>query len=304
MIWVFGDVHGLYDPLNYLIQKIKARESQGEAVERVIFLGDLIDHGPSSREVVDLVQNLPWPFTVLLGNHEDMMLRHHQGLDCGWIPQNGGQHTLASWHSATGLPDSVVSWFKTRPISYSRRFILPSGPLELNFVHAGFLPEVSLAEQLEISSFSGLHAWLEAHDLPLTKSPLWTRRPPVRTAPGTITLCGHTPTQALGSVLPKLEPYQADSNTPWLGFDTPPSGFMVHQSRQEIFWGAPLEALHTINLDTGAVYGGNLSALGLSEGFLTRGELPLLSVPTGRGYRSSPTTDWTLRFSRTPIPAV
>jgi hypothetical protein len=76
MIWVIGDIHGMFDPLKRIMTEIRLIEDEtGEAVERLVFIGDYVDHGPSSKEVLDLVRRPPWPAVALMGNHEDMAVR-------------------------------------------------------------------------------------------------------------------------------------------------------------------------------------------------------------------------------------
>ena len=77
--YAIGDVHGRLDLLRDLLEQIDA-DSRARPVERefVVFLGDLIDRGPDSRGVLQLLQairsNLPNP-VFLMGNHEEMVLR-------------------------------------------------------------------------------------------------------------------------------------------------------------------------------------------------------------------------------------
>ena len=71
-----GDVHGHFDPLAELLEKLLPTLS-GEDV--VVFLGDYIDKGPDVRSCVDgiiaLKEEAPCPVVGLLGNHEQYMLR-------------------------------------------------------------------------------------------------------------------------------------------------------------------------------------------------------------------------------------
>lgn len=81
---VIGDVHGCYKTLLALLRKCPDRD--------VVFVGDLIDRGPDSLNVLRLVRER---YRTVLGNHEDMMLlaedkAHHYDL---WM-MNGGRATL------------------------------------------------------------------------------------------------------------------------------------------------------------------------------------------------------------------
>ena len=49
MIWAIGDIHGMFDPLKRLLAEIRLMEESDDPLERVIFIGDYIDHGPSSK---------------------------------------------------------------------------------------------------------------------------------------------------------------------------------------------------------------------------------------------------------------
>src|SRR5674476_416869 len=72
-LFAVGDIHGCYASFEKLIEtKIKPRKT-----DKIILLGDLIDRGPQSKEVVDLIIDLQrkgFDIIPLLGNHEDMML--------------------------------------------------------------------------------------------------------------------------------------------------------------------------------------------------------------------------------------
>lgn len=70
MPFVIGDIHGEYEKLKALLTHIPRRAS-------LVFIGDYIDKGPRSREVVDLIIGLKAKRRVvcLTGNHEFKLLR-------------------------------------------------------------------------------------------------------------------------------------------------------------------------------------------------------------------------------------
>jgi serine/threonine protein phosphatase 1 len=120
MIWVIGDIHGLIDPLKNLLWEIKRLEDpgygkeRGGPVEKLIFVGDYIDHGPSSKEVVDLIESLECDKVLLMGDHEDMALRfikQDRGflreMGDAWLYSGGGQdpglHGRGARHPGAGL---------------------------------------------------------------------------------------------------------------------------------------------------------------------------------------------------------
>ena len=67
-VWVIGDVHGYADTLLALLNSLNLNSR-----DRVVLLGDLVDRGPRSCEVIRIARENPQIFSVL-GNHEEMML--------------------------------------------------------------------------------------------------------------------------------------------------------------------------------------------------------------------------------------
>lgn len=84
-----GDVHGCYKTLMALIDKLPHN--------RLIFVGDLIDRGPQSKDVVDyVIKNNHY---CVMGNHEDMMTE--PAMNRMWL-NNGGDKTLKSYKDEEG----------------------------------------------------------------------------------------------------------------------------------------------------------------------------------------------------------
>ena len=106
MIWVIGDIHGMFDPLKRLVNKLMERHYrgvEGYEIERLIFVGDFIDYGPSSKEVLDLLIDLPFDKVFLMGNHDDLLLQFVNQSDLFqehgnvWFRGSGGQQTVMSF---------------------------------------------------------------------------------------------------------------------------------------------------------------------------------------------------------------
>ncbi|MGJ8602978.1 MAG: metallophosphoesterase [Marivita sp.] len=88
---VIGDVHGRIDLLTMLVDALPRDAS-------IICVGDLIDRGDHSKEVLDFVRLHP-QVTALMGNHEQLMLNFLRDPDTQgrrWM-RNGGLQTLASF---------------------------------------------------------------------------------------------------------------------------------------------------------------------------------------------------------------
>ena len=94
-----GDVHGRADLLRALLGRIA--ETMGTRAYRLVLLGDYVDRGPDSRGVLDTLLRLKRerPDTVFLkGNHEQAMLDFLGAPEEGeaWV-QWGGAETLESY---------------------------------------------------------------------------------------------------------------------------------------------------------------------------------------------------------------
>ncbi|HAR51494.1 MAG TPA: serine/threonine protein phosphatase, partial [Roseovarius nubinhibens] len=74
MIYAVGDIHGHLDKLDHALALI---EADGGAEAPVVFLGDLVDRGPASCQVIDRLlegRAAGRDWTVLLGNHDRLFL--------------------------------------------------------------------------------------------------------------------------------------------------------------------------------------------------------------------------------------
>ncbi|HEV7318666.1 MAG TPA: metallophosphoesterase family protein [Ensifer sp.] len=128
LTFAVGDVHGCLDQLRALLDEIEAYASSG----RVIFLGDLIDRGPDSRGVVELIMAGPtragWTWLTLKGNHEVMLWGASSGdSDVDWWLMNGGQETLVSYNGT--VPGRHLKWMRDLPSILVEQYRI--------FVHAG-----------------------------------------------------------------------------------------------------------------------------------------------------------------------
>lgn len=74
--FVVGDVHGMYEPLLHLESEIQKYCEQESLNPHYVLVGDLLDRGPQSREVVQHVRNglLQGTHSCLAGNHESIFM--------------------------------------------------------------------------------------------------------------------------------------------------------------------------------------------------------------------------------------
>src|SRR4030042_6559285 len=95
MYYIIGDIHGYFKRLVNLFNNLKTHVKENDTI---IFLGDYIDRGAHSYEVIDFLvstSRTPGPATVFLkGNHEDMLMSYLRGEDQnGLYIYNGGGGT-------------------------------------------------------------------------------------------------------------------------------------------------------------------------------------------------------------------
>lgn len=97
-----GDVHGQYTKLRNLIDKL---ELTGK--DDVFLLGDLVDQGPQSADVIEYVMHMRkyykvWP---IMGNHDSWFLDYLESgnAEPAWLEQ-GGQETLDSYGPSHEVP--------------------------------------------------------------------------------------------------------------------------------------------------------------------------------------------------------
>ena len=132
---VFGDIHGQFDGLMKLVDFIDY-----SADDKLFFLGDLIDRGDRSSDVVRWV--IDNDHVCLRGNHEQMCLdayRSNEGslVWKGWL-MNGGSNTLESYGEG-GVTPEHIDWMQKLPL------FMDLGDAWL--VHAGLNPNVPLELQ-------------------------------------------------------------------------------------------------------------------------------------------------------------
>ncbi|WP_421740065.1 metallophosphoesterase family protein [Caulobacter sp.] len=103
LVYAVGDIHGRLDLLDRLIDWVAedCRASRADVARFIIFLGDYVDRGPSSKGVIDRLLSLSIPglsVIALRGNHEQMMLDVLDAPDKGpgWA-RVGGNATLMSY---------------------------------------------------------------------------------------------------------------------------------------------------------------------------------------------------------------
>lgn len=182
--FAISDIHACNKTFMALIDQLKLTKD-----DQLFILGDLIDRGPDSKGVIDNIMALQadgFNITVLMGNHEDMMVNSDQTLDhrCSWI-LNGGKATLDSF--GIDSYDQMDQKFKDFFDQMHDCVVLDKAVL----VHAGlqFLPDFA----------DRILGRTDTITDPITQTPvdfmLWSRdfQYDKDMLGGRMLICGHTP---------------------------------------------------------------------------------------------------------------
>jgi serine/threonine protein phosphatase 1 len=162
--YVIGDVHGRLDLLDALLAQIHAELTERPARKvLLVFLGDLIDRGPSSAQVLERLRTYRAEgvrTVFLLGNHEEVLLRILDGetaLIPSWL-QFGGAQCLQSYgvdpRQIEARDDGKVLTLlrltiPPKHIAFLKSFADTCRFGDYLFVHAGIRPGVTLNEQVQ-----------------------------------------------------------------------------------------------------------------------------------------------------------
>jgi serine/threonine protein phosphatase 1 len=160
--YVVGDIHGRLDLLDQLLERIHRELAERPAAKTLlVFVGDLIDRGPASAQVVERLRTYRHSGLrpiFLLGNHEEVLLRILDGeteLIAKWR-MFGGSQCLASYgvdpRSLGAQPDeqalaTIRAAIPPEQVEFITGFADTCRFGDYLFVHAGIKPGVPLEEQ-------------------------------------------------------------------------------------------------------------------------------------------------------------
>jgi serine/threonine protein phosphatase 1 len=152
-VFAVGDIHGHDREVGVLLDHLIRTRSVGPE-DLFIFMGDYIDRGPSSKQVIDRMLEIRrlWPQTVFLrGNHEDMLL-HFLGLGGSggeFYLRNGGAAFFESYGiEPTGPLSELIERLPRDHLEFIQSLEYGVVLAEFLFVHAGVAPRKPLEQQL------------------------------------------------------------------------------------------------------------------------------------------------------------
>ena len=161
--YAIGDIHGRLDLLDDILQRIEADDAKRpEAKTTIVFLGDLVDRGPQSAQVVERLRRYRPEFAstvFLMGNHEEVLLRIVGGeteVIGDWL-KFGGAECVRSYgvdpadlqcRSPSDVPRILRQAIPKEHLKFLASFVDTASFGRYLFVHAGIRPGVSLSHQI------------------------------------------------------------------------------------------------------------------------------------------------------------
>jgi bis(5'-nucleosyl)-tetraphosphatase (symmetrical) len=129
--YAIGDVQGCFDELQRLLHEVRFA-----AEDQLWFVGDLVNRGPKSLEVLRFVRDLGGRAITVLGNHDLHLVTQHEGFE---RPRKDD-----TFQDVLKAPDAkeLVGWLRTRPMMHAER--------DWAMVHAGLLPQWSIQKALSL----------------------------------------------------------------------------------------------------------------------------------------------------------
>ena len=124
--YAIGDVQGCFDELQALLKECGYRKKS----DRLWFVGDLVNRGPKSLEVLRFVRDLGDRAVVVLGNHDLHLVTQHEGFE-----RRRKDDTFDDVLEAADARE-LVEWLRTRPMMHAADGYA--------MVHAGLLPQWSV----------------------------------------------------------------------------------------------------------------------------------------------------------------
>jgi bis(5'-nucleosyl)-tetraphosphatase (symmetrical) len=271
--YAIGDVQGCFQELRDLLERLRFRADS----DRLYFVGDLVNRGPASLQVLRLVRDLGDNAIVVLGNHDLHLLAVAHGKR-----RSRRNDTIEDVLSAPDR-EKLTEWLITRPMAHAETG--PDGRTQL-LIHAGLVPQWTVGTALELAREveSALRADpLAVFDHMYGDEPVvWSDR-----------LAGLERVRFTINVLTRLRVCTADGriDLKWKGKPPPPDSlyrpwFEIDERESRtariVFghWSALgfVQRDAVVGLDSGCVWGGALTAFNLDE------ERPPIAVPCG-GYQ-------------------
>lgn len=256
-IYAVGDIQGCHGALQRLVERV----AFDPAVDRLWVVGDLVNRGPESVQVLRFLRSLGDAALVVLGNHDLYLLMVAAG-----YKRREGDDTLYQVIEAPDR-DELLQWLARRPLVHVEGDYL--------MVHAGLLPQWTVVRAQALASevsaaLTGPDAKKFLLHLAGDRPDRWdeslTGWPRLRVVVNALTRMRFCTPDGRMALRGKGPPHKAPKGTvPW--FDAPDRFNRTHTIVCG-HWSAlgfyRREGL--LALDSGCVWGGKLTAVRLDDG--------------------------------------
>jgi len=270
--------------------------------------------------------SLEYEAVFMAGNHEDLLLHFYKKSyfykEFGnmWFNGNGGQDTVLSFNPEPEVCGKVYrhpvdifyndfsrvfepgdyEFEKKYMDFFSRLFYAHTEVIEnegisgiitlkLAFSHAGLDASRNLEDQLKLKTFDDFHDYVQKHNIYLKNFNLWSRKEPAEKYGDYVLVHGHTPTEILPDYYKNLGKYKPGSGLPYFRFVEPGIRTGYEDHSYTYYFDGNLEDLISINIDTGAVLGKYLTAIGFSPEITWEKKVRVIQVATGGIHRGRKT---------------
>jgi bis(5'-nucleosyl)-tetraphosphatase (symmetrical) len=269
---IVGDLQGCLASLHELLASVPSDR-------RLLFVGDLVNRGPASLATLRFVRDLGERAVALLGNHDLHLLAVAAGLR--------PLHRSDTLQEILDAPDreQLIDWLRARPLAHSE-----AGAL---FVHAGVLPQWTVKKTLALAG--EVEACLQGPDHRTFLAQMYGNAP----ARWDDRLTGADRLRCVINALTRVRFVSADGTMDFRvkeGIGAAPPGFQPwfdHPARATrpargglpVVFGhwSTLGLLHrpdVVCLDTGCVWGGQLTAMHWPERTLVQVKCPQAAAPS------------------------
>jgi bis(5'-nucleosyl)-tetraphosphatase (symmetrical) len=263
--YAIGDVQGCFDELKALLERV----GFNRAHDHLWFVGDLVNRGPKSLEVLRFVKALGERAVTVLGNHDLHLVTQHEGFE--------KRRKDDTFTDVLGAPDAkeLVDWVRTRRLMHAEG--------SYAMVHAGLLPQWTIDKAMKLGK--EVETALAAPNYGEFLQNMYGGKP----ERWDDALAGWDRLRVIVNAMTRMRFCTRDGA---MEFHTngvePPAGYRAwYQARQDdktvLFghWSAlGLKLTERLaGIDTGCVWGGPLTALRLEDRWLAQ-------VPS-RGYQKS-----------------
>lgn len=133
--YVIGDVQGCYEPLQRLLELIHFDEK----IDKLYFVGDLVNRGPDSLAVLRFLHALPIPPIITLGNHDLHLLASLFGSK-PWIKALKGEDESLQKVLQSEDGEELGHWLRMHPLLFHH------ADLKVVLSHAGIAPMWDLGQ--------------------------------------------------------------------------------------------------------------------------------------------------------------